>query len=217
MSALERFSRLTGVAFLALAVMIILLPGSNLRRWIKTWTHSRSARLIVEDSLSGRPMESRLIGSRRPTERLFVVTDYSCGYCAMFADSVVDLLAKDSSRAIVLLFHQSTDWSQTAARAALCAGNQGYLESMDRFLFSVIDSIPESQWGEVARQLELPSAAAFLECRHSEAVNSELASDSSLLEVLGVAGTPAFLSIAKGLRIGLLPNAALDPWFDSRN
>jgi len=135
----------------------------------------------------------------------------------MFADSVVDLLAKDSSRAIVLLFHQSTDWSQTAARAALCAGNQGYLESMDRFLFSVIDSIPESQWGEVARQLELPSAAAFLECRHSEAVNSELASDSSLLEVLGVAGTPAFLSIGKGLRIGLLPNAALDPWFDSRN
>lgn len=122
--------------------------------------------------------------------------DYECPYCRSSHSEVVAYLSAARGGAIAvrqypLPMHAA---AEGAARAALCADEQGRFERMHTRLLTDTLWHGTEDWMGLAQDVEMPDAALFHDCLSSERVTEALEVDRQLAEDFGVRATPTFLT-----------------------
>lgn len=142
--------------------------------------------------------DGTVLGSAEAPLTLVEFTDYQCPFCKRFYDQTFGELKKayiDTgklrfvSRNLPLSIHQN---APGAARAALCAGEQGHYWEMRQLLFANNRQLAAAQLPGYATQLKL-DGAAFQACLDGPEVTAELSQDQKDASGVGITGTPSFV------------------------
>ena len=119
--------------------------------------------------------------------------DYNCGYCKRMVDDVLALAEGNPDvRVVFKEFPILSQSSETAARAALAADNQGLYIDMHNALMVHRGAMDEATVFVIAEEIGL-DIPQLREDMASETVNAEIAANADLAISLGIRGTPAFI------------------------
>ena len=119
--------------------------------------------------------------------------DYNCGYCKRVVDNIFELAETNPDLRVVFKeFPILSQSSETAARAALAAANQGLYVPMHNALMAHRGGLNDDTIFAIAEQVGL-DVAQLREDMDSDAVNQEIAANADLAISLGIRGTPAFV------------------------
>ena len=142
--------------------------------------------------------QNHSLGSPDAPLVLMEFTDYQCGYCQRFFKQTFPELKErfiDTgkvlfiSRDLPLAMHKQ---AQPAARASLCAGQQGKYWQMRDALFADIRNMEDAALLERARKLDL-DVTAFEACLQDAATDKAVSQDVADARVAGITGTPSFV------------------------
>jgi protein-disulfide isomerase len=106
----------------------------------------------------------------------------------------------------IVFRHLPLPWhvaAEPAARAAICAEQQGYFRAFHDFLFTTASWETDQDWVKVARTVSVPDLAGFSRCLLSPAAEERLRTDAELAGLLHITGTPTFVTerrIAQGMQ-----------------
>ena len=119
--------------------------------------------------------------------------DYQCGYCRAVFAPLMETVADDGGvRLVVKELPVLGEASVIAARAALAAHRMGKYPQFHRALVERRGRIDESALREAARIAEL-NWEQLQSNMNSGEIETELARNNALANILGVRGTPAFV------------------------
>ena len=198
------------------AVYLAIRPGGVVRAEI-----NRIQDAWIERAALSREWEQIRDGSMRFDDsgeqvRLVVFSDYECPYCRDFHHALNEFLRSYGDvgvayRNLPLRIHANAD---AAARAVVCADEQGRFRALHTWFFETSDwrTIPE--WSREADAAQLPDIAAFVSCIGSERARARVAADLALAQRLKIRGTPALVTKNKIVR-GTLSADALRVLLDS--
>lgn len=187
---------LTVLSVLALLVMgyALLRPGGMVREGLRAWLGARR----VATALRERWPELIAAGDRMGDSGGRVVAvefaDYQCPYCRKFAPVIDSILAGNDSISIVyvhlpLSIHPA---AEGAARASVCASEQGRFREMHRELMGSNDWERDTNWTREAVRANVRDTALFARCLHSTETGVRLQHDRDLGAMIGAVGTPTF-------------------------
>lgn len=146
------------------------------------WEDAASTRGSVQGSDDGRPIAA------------FAFSDYLCRYCRL-SHARVNRLVAGEDVAVVVIHVPGSPRAREAARAAICAEDQGAFARMHEHLMTAEDwSETDPNWETTARRAGVPSVSQFLSCFNSSATTERLAQDVRLATRWKVNGTPTFVS-----------------------
>jgi len=195
---------------LGVILALALRPGGLLRVALDTWLTNRAIeRTLASDWDTMVAGGSRL--DRGPSKAVLVeFSDYQCPFCRKAHHTIDSLIRENVELGIVyrhfpLPSHQA---AAGAARASICAANQGRFREMDRRLFETTQWQTDTQWVREARAVRVPDISLFRECLTSQATADRVALDISLAQRLRIGGTPMFVA-RSGLVLGAQPKEAL--------
>lgn len=206
---LRRMQKIIAHVMNALAVALVLgLIGVVIRnvrnRPIPLMAASpRPARPVSTATWDSLVMDPLTIGD--PTGRIVVAefSDYECPFCRR-VNGIVDsaLAAAQGTRVVFLHFPlPQHPRAEGAARAAICAGEQGRFPEMHHTLMTTSDWRQAGDWRAVATTAGVPDLERFERCLSGPTVHARLARDQALARHLGVRSTPTFLSL-RGTWVG---------------
>ncbi|MFN9300413.1 MAG: DsbA family protein [Acidobacteriota bacterium] len=140
----------------------------------------------TEHLAAGNP--SRL-GSSTPGATVVVFSDYQCGFCRKADSALRPALQRWPALQVVVRHYPLPNHPQAvlAAKAALCADDQGKFESYHRLAFH--QTLSPETLDEAARAVGL-DVALFRSCLESPHVQARLETDLELGKRLKVDGTP---------------------------
>jgi len=137
-----------------------------------------------------------LRGNRQAKVAIEEFTDYQCPYCGKLATNTLPTVMReyvDSGKVLFALrnlpLQELHPWADPAARAALCAGEQGRYWPMHDVLFGNQKALNLDGLHAAARTVDL-AKAEFDACLSSEAIKVRLQEDQNLAAQLRVTGTP---------------------------
>jgi protein-disulfide isomerase len=136
------------------------------------------------------------VGSSSPTVTVVVFSDYQCPFCRVAENGLRSVREQYPNDVVVVYRHLPLSFhrhAMAAARAAVCAGQQGRFKNIHEALFRLQDSIGIKPWAEYASMAGLPSLDAFAVCMSNTLPISQLVHDSVAAAKLGVRGTPTIL------------------------
>jgi protein-disulfide isomerase len=195
---------------LGVVLVLALRPGGLLRVTFDTWQTNRAIeRTLASEWDTMIASGSRL--DRSPSKAVLVeFSDYQCPFCKKAHHAIDSLIRENGELGIVyrhfpLPSHQS---AAGAARASVCAANQGRFREMDRRLFETTQWQTDTQWVREARAVRVPDISLFRACLTSQATADRVALDMALARRLRIAGTPMFVA-RSGLVLGAQPKEAL--------
>jgi protein-disulfide isomerase len=142
---------------------------------------------------------------------LMEFTDYQCGYCQRFQQTVFPGLLTNYvqtgklriiSRNLPLAFHAN---AQPAAVAAACAGEQQHYWGMRERLFAHMTNLTRGNFIKLAEDLHL-DAVAFGRCLDTNRHQERILKDTQDASAAGITGTPSFVlgKAANGRVTGVL-------------
>jgi protein-disulfide isomerase len=160
-------------------------------------------RVVVADSMPAPTAtisikESPFLGRADAPLVLVEFTDFECPYCKQAHDTALaGLKAKyiESGklrlvcRQLALPFHPH---AELAARAAICAGEQGQFWPMRDRLFSIAPALGETNLLRAAQELNL-DLTAFSSCLQGPASGEQVRKDKLEADAAGIRGTPTFV------------------------
>lgn len=212
---MDKWSRVShiavNVALVGILGYVITLPGSPFRRWVevvrqrhdisKTWN-----RLEAESSTIQGREHARLV--------IFEFGDYQCPFCVKQEELMPELIRNypDVEWHFLQLPLPLHRYAEPAARAALCADEQGRFREMHDLLFSSFFSssytTSDVAWTAFAKRAGVIDLSAFGLCLHHGRTTAHLARVRMLVAELGIRGTPSFVYWG-GLHAGVLTDSAL--------
>lgn len=162
-------------------------------------------------------------GSKDAPVTIVEFTDYQCPFCGSYFSDTYPQVEKEyvdtgkvryMVRDFPLPFHGN---AHVAAQAARCAGDQGQYLEMHDVLFEKqgewSDGDAEELFSGYAGDIGL-NTGSFSGCMSSETYKSDVDSDLSLAQQLGVGGTPGFYINGK-LLVGAQPFSAFQQVIDA--
>ena len=188
------------VAVLAFLAMAAFAPAGPVRSF---WNDVRERRHLQREIEELWP---RMAGEDMSGPPILVeFTDYQCPFCRRAHDTVSAAEAAGEFR-VIYRHLPLTDLharAEDAARASICAEEQGRFTEMHQSLFE------SSAWEEqppplltLAIRVGVPDTARFRACFHSPTTIGRIESDREIARRLGISGTPAFVT-PNGLKRGL--------------
>ena len=135
------------------------------------------------------------VGSPSAPVRIVVFTDFECPYCREAELTLSHLREQYGERVALYYFNYplpSHPNAQPAARAAVCAAEQGRYSAYHDVLFAHQDDLARADYATWATAAGL-DRAAFEKCRASDAPQHRVEQDIREGIAAGVAGTPTFL------------------------
>ena len=138
------------------------------------------------------PFEGAVIGNPGGSKVQVEFSDYNCGFCRTSLADVQRLVEQDPELKVVLREIPLRQGSEGSARMALAAALQGKYRAFHEAMFLVGDTSPMGV-ELAARQAGLDLERARADAA-SEQVSLELARNYTLLQELGLNGTPAFIT-----------------------
>lgn len=169
-------------------------------------------------SLGSAPSE----GSSNAPLVLVEFTDFQCGFCKRFHDTVMSELKKDYidtgklrvvSRNLPLSFHPN---AEPAAQAALCAHQQEKYWPMRDKLFAISTDLTAANVIKAAEELNL-DMTAFHQCVDAKTFAGQVTKDSQDATAVGISGTPSFVlgkltgdKVTGKIIVGAMPYAVFE-------
>lgn len=141
--------------------------------------------------------------------RIIEFADYECPFCRTVHAEISRLIGQQPDIGVAFrhlpltTIHRA---AEGAARASVCAEQQGRFREMHDRLLLTTEWQPELDWLHEARAVGITDTMRFRECLTSESTTSRLAEDKAFADSLGLRGTPAFV-FQRGVHSGV---ASLD-------
>lgn len=135
-------------------------------------------------------------GSGAETEVDAVVFfDYECPYWRTHEAKLRRLMEEDASIAVVLRHYPLPEHTQAraAARAAVCAENQGAFLALHDWLLTTSEWRLGRDWAEVAEEAGLQDRRLFEDCLESDAPDARISLDQAIAARFEVRATPTML------------------------
>ncbi len=171
---------------------------------------SRVGRALDEVWLELITTESRLVGNTVQLDRTVVeFVDYECPFCRTGASRLSELATAEGIDIVIrhLPLEALHPRAREAAEAAICAERHGVFADAHASLLKDDGWLAGSDWGSWATlNLGIPDALAFERCMADEQTARRIEEDKRLAALLGVQGTPGFVT-AQGVFGGVLDEA----------
>lgn len=184
------------VALVILAVCAAALTAGNVRR---AFFPSPGMFTQPVDSVSNWE-EFSVVGSRvgPSTAAVTIVafSDYQCPVCRRFLTNVSLVRQMYSQDVSVVWRHlplRSHPLAVPAARAAVCAEEEGRFEEVHALLFLMQDSLGAVSWSTLAARVGIPDTIAFSACLVRTNTQSRIDSDLAAARAVHAIGTPTIL------------------------
>jgi Protein-disulfide isomerase len=148
------------------------------------------------------------VGSPDAPVQLIEFFDYECPHCATFHVTLENLRRIYPQQTAISFVHYPLpghDYAEPAARAAECAGEQGFFESMHSVLFDKQRALGSGAWRDFAQQAGVRDLQLFVSCIDTDQPRHRIKEGKRLGEQLGVRGTPTL--IINGWKFSRPPSA----------
>ena len=192
-----------GVVPVVLGTTVIACPSGQFatcaERWKQAWD--------VDPSVNAYWTEVANTSSRLPDDttviRVVEFSDYECSSCADAHREIARV--SQSSRSLGLAFRHlplpNHPLAPAAARASICADQQGRFQAMHALLFEHSEWRDGTDWQREAIAAGVPDERMFAACLQSQATSERLQADAAMGRRLGIRSLPIFVT-----RSGLHPN-----------
>lgn len=203
----DRVLNALSICALVAIAYAMLRPGGMIREDLVAWVKSRQERA----ALRTRWVELVGAGTRlgRSGGRVVAVefADYECPYCRRIAPAVDSLLEANDSISIVfvhlpLSIHPA---ARGAAKASICAEEQGHFEAMHRDLMTSDQWERDTNWVREATAAGVSNLDRFAHCLASPETEARVRHDAELGEAIGAVGTPTFATPVRKWSGAVLP------------
>lgn len=138
------------------------------------------------------PFPGAVLGNPKGSKVLVEFSDYGCGFCRQSVPEIEAMIAADPELKVVIRELPIFDGSETSARMALAAAEQGKFAEFHHAMFAAEDT-GEATVNAVAEKigLDMPKAKATA---NSEKVTFELGKNHQFAQQLGIQGTPSWVA-----------------------
>jgi protein-disulfide isomerase len=122
--------------------------------------------------------------------------DFECPFCATFHGRLKALRGLYPTKVAVSYVHYplpSHRFAEPAARAAECAGEHGFFESMHDLFFEQQNTLGLKTWDEFATEARVPDLVAFASCMQDLDPVPRVTPGWQLGEQLDIQGTPTLI------------------------
>lgn len=196
---IERVLVAANVLTLLALIFFLARPGGYANALIVKWRAQDDRRDILQRDWQRVSQPAHRLGASTQPIALVEFADYQCPFCKESHQVVQEYLAKHPEvgagyRHLPLAIHPA---ARGAARAAICAEEQGRFREMHDELFRNSEWESDTNWVRVARDAGVPDIARFSVCLASSKPDGRLAQDESLAIRLRITGTPTFLTNAR--------------------
>lgn len=123
-------------------------------------------------------------------------SDFQCPYCRVMAERLREVRRKHPREVALVYRHFPLSYhphALPAARASVCADEQGRFEAFHDALFARQDSLNDAALPRLAKIAGVPDAKRFDECLKGAASLAHVERDIAAARQLGISGTPALL------------------------
>lgn len=199
----ERLNTVVNIGILVTLAVLLLEPNGVLGSRIMAWKGQRDVHTRVAEAWPDLVRDGSVIGSPSPEARTVVeFVDYECPSCRSIARDLTRMAQAADVRVVIrhypLPIHVNAD---AAARAAICAGRQGVFAKMHEALLQNEELPVNPDWRAIAVTADVPDPDMLLQCMSSAEAKRALESDLVLARMIGVRGTPTFVSL-EGMLLG---------------
>ena len=192
-------------------LVLLLRPPGELVREVREWgDHVRIERSVRRhwDQLAAAPLNS---DASHQTRTIVVFTDYECEACRSAHDTVKAFQNKHPD-VVLIVRHLPTSshlMAEQAARAAICAEQEGEFERFHSGLMERESWLDGPQWLNEATSARVKDSARFLECLSDPATSGRIHQERQLAIVVGIRATPSYVS-PQGVVVGIPTLRALE-------
>ncbi len=195
----------TNVVVVGTVVFLLVRPGGTVFEAVKEY-HAKSQ---IRKRISREWNDFIQVGGRvdegKGPVAIVEFADYQCPFCKQEDGKLARFLAGHPNvgllyRHFPLSVHPA---AEGAARAAICAEQQGRFRQMHDRLFETSEWQTDTNWTREAIAAGVVDTLQFKACLHSEPTSERLDRDKWLGEHLAVSGTPTFV-YPKGVRAGMI-------------
>jgi protein-disulfide isomerase len=146
------------------------------------------------------------IGDRTAPVVVVEFADFECPFCKRFHDRLAEERAKIMDSVAILFVHfpsPAHKFAMPAARAAMCASDQGVFEAFHDEVFAKQDSLGLKSWVSYAVEAGIPDTTVFKRCTAAVGPVDLIERGKIVAESLGVNVTPTV--IVNGWRYSVPP------------
>lgn len=200
----EALNQTTNLAVLGLVAYLLVHPGGIVRAKVGEWRENASFRRVIEDAWGDLTSVGSRIDDKEGVPLIVAFSDYECPFCRQAHEKLEAVL--DSVGAGLLYLHLPLSKihpaAESAARASICAEEQGSFREMHKQLFESDEWRNDQDWTREAHKAGVADLIEFESCLNSDATSARLARHDNLAKLLGVQGTPTFITL-NGRHIGV--------------
>ncbi|HET7459635.1 MAG TPA: DsbA family protein [Longimicrobium sp.] len=205
----DRLNVFVNVLVVVFIFFLLLRPDGLLGSEVRRWRQSSSTRREIQKGwaeLAG--SGQRVSVAAGPGRTLIEFADYQCPACRQTHAVLPELTRQTGATLLYRHFPLTTihPSAEGAARAAICAEEQGRFPQMHEHLYTTESWFTNPKWEDEARAVGVPDIPRFTRCLTSDATRRRLAQDRALADRLGIHATPTF--VARGGTVAGLPTAA---------
>ena len=203
---LDRAVTALSVGLIVIGSLFLARPDSAVRAELDQWLTDRRIGRLIERDWDVLVASSARMKDDQSSVRVIEFFDYQCPYCkwshGTLTAAVTDLPTIDIAyRHFPLPYHAAADG---AARAAICAENQGRFWEMHTRLFTTDQWQADEQWMREATAAKVPDLETFAACLMDSRTTDRLTADRRVAEELGIDVTPTLVTKGGGITVGAL-------------
>jgi len=194
------------LALLAFLAFLAIQPDGPIRQTLDRWQDDRREAQLVDQhwqaltastATLGGMVDTPVVNELRGRSTIVEFADYECPFCRNSHPILQDFIKSVEGVRIVYRHLPLTSihpHAEAAARAAICAEQQGYFQSMHDWLYASDDwRQQDATWGQYAANIGVPDLDAFEYCLTSGEARERIARDKELADSMGITGTPTFI------------------------
>jgi protein-disulfide isomerase len=137
------------------------------------------------------------LGPQNSRVTIVEFSDFECPFCAKAALGALQALRHEYPSDLAIVYRNAPlsqhRFAIPAAKAALCAGEQGRFEALHDLLFAKQDSLGLKSFSDFASEAGIPDSRVFEECQMRAGEWKSLQDDLEAVKKLEIRGTPSFL------------------------
>ena len=187
---------LLNLGLLAVLLSVVFLPESPIRTRLAAWRAQARLSVLVEEHWQALAATSARLDTVDASSAMIIeFGDYECPFCRDSDAQLEAVMESHPNVAIGFRHYPLTaihPKAVDAARAAICAEEQGRFQQVHSLLFGSTEWREIGGWKTLAENAGVADLASYESCLMGEAAGRRLEEDMRLGEALGVTSTPTF-------------------------
>lgn len=198
----SKLHRIVDVAILAAVAALLFHPNGIVGRWVANAYGERQERRKIAEIWGELSVANSRLGSVRNDRTIVEFIDYECPSCRSTAAAV----SNAARQGVTVVFRhfpltQIHPAARDAALAAICAERYGVFAEVHEAMLTDDTWMAEQDWGDWSTQVGIIEDGAFEACMDDDETLHRLRSDRELADLLGIRGTPSFVT-PEGIFLG---------------